>query len=273
MAIPRVFIGSSSNGLPVAKALKAYLKDDSIKVELWSEGLFGLTAETLGALLDNLSRSDFGVFVFTRDDPIERKERHQFAPRDNVIFELGLFMGRLGRERAIIVTDLDPELAIPTDLSGVTVETYRAAPRKASTASLKQAALTIQNHIRTYGSLNRTERELGALYRILNACTPQYPDVHNELLSQVTFRERELFKSVSDVLTFLEDLLRDYIQPLLQPPERALLRIYYAYSLYDGAIVRGKMEVSHCIDLDANERQIPAQFVIGISNPDRKSVV
>ncbi|MNP56625.1 putative nucleotide-binding protein containing TIR-like domain protein [compost metagenome] len=54
----------------------------------------------------------------------------QGAPRDNVIFELGMFVGRLGRMRSILVEPRGDEVRLPSDLKGLTTITYRPAADK-----------------------------------------------------------------------------------------------------------------------------------------------
>ena len=61
------------------------------------------------------------------DDPlVEARGERKAAPRDNVIFELGLFMGALGRARSFIVRERGVDLKIPTDLLGVTSIEYES---------------------------------------------------------------------------------------------------------------------------------------------------
>jgi hypothetical protein len=55
------------------------------------------------SLADELANSDFGVFVFSPDDRTRLRDKTHSTVRDNVIFELGLFVGRLGIERSFIV--------------------------------------------------------------------------------------------------------------------------------------------------------------------------
>ena len=68
---------------------------------------------------------DYGIFVFTPDDLLVKKGEELAAPRDNVIFELGLFIGRMSRSRAFLVNPSGGSL--PTDLAGLTTATYNLA--------------------------------------------------------------------------------------------------------------------------------------------------
>jgi len=89
---PSIFIGSSSEGLEVARSLRTQLNNDA-EVTLWNEGVFTLSQGYLEALANALPRFDFAVLVFSADDQVESRGVTQIAPRDNVMFELGLFMG------------------------------------------------------------------------------------------------------------------------------------------------------------------------------------
>ena len=99
MDSPRVFVGSSSEGLPVARAIQFLLKD-SAHVSIWDQGVFGLSQGNLESLVRSLDSFDFAILVITPDDVVISRNVESQVPRDNVMFELGLFMGRLGRERS-----------------------------------------------------------------------------------------------------------------------------------------------------------------------------
>ena len=71
-------------------------------------------------LVAQAGTSDFAIIVLTGDDVTKSRGRAMSSPRDNVIFELGLFMGSLSRERTFIVAQKDVDLKLPTDLLGVT---------------------------------------------------------------------------------------------------------------------------------------------------------
>ena len=120
MKKPRVFIGSSMEGLPVAKAVEVDLNDETEPV-LWKR-VFDPSKTTIENLEQNLDTVEFAVLVVTPDDRRMKREKTTDVPRDNVVFELGLYMGRLGRDRTFLVKvegGSDPQL--PTDLLGVTV--------------------------------------------------------------------------------------------------------------------------------------------------------
>ena len=94
------------------------------EVTLWNEGFFGLGKTFIETLVNSLPRFDFAVLVLTPDDLVNSREVESLGPRDNVLFELGLFMGRLGRSRTFILHQATSKLKIPSDLSGMTTATY-----------------------------------------------------------------------------------------------------------------------------------------------------
>ncbi len=128
-ARPSVFVASSAEGLGVAYAIQENLRHEA-EVTAWPQGVFDLTKSTIGSLAEQLGKSDFGIFVFTPDDRTRLRGKTSPTVRDNVVFELGLFAGRLGIERTfIVVPDDDKKLHIPTDLTGVTPGQYDASRR------------------------------------------------------------------------------------------------------------------------------------------------
>ena len=48
-------------------------------------------------------RADFAAFIISPDDTVISRDAENLAPRDNVIFELGLFMGVLNRQRVFLI--------------------------------------------------------------------------------------------------------------------------------------------------------------------------
>jgi Predicted nucleotide-binding protein containing TIR-like domain len=123
MPKPSVFVGSSTEGLEFARAVRTLLAPDA-EVTLWNEGLFVLGSTFIETLVNSLPRFDFAIIVLTQDDWVSSRHIESFGPRDNVLFELGLFMGRLGRSRTFILHQSSSTLKIPTDLAGVTTATF-----------------------------------------------------------------------------------------------------------------------------------------------------
>ena len=121
---PKIFIASSVEGLNVAYALQELLEYDA-EVTIWSQGVFQLSSNTLDDLTDILSTIDFGIFAFIPDDTVNTRGSEHQSVRDNVILELGMFIGKLGKKRCFIVSPrVQVPFHIPTDLLGVTLATY-----------------------------------------------------------------------------------------------------------------------------------------------------
>lgn len=143
---PKVFIGSAVEGLHVAQALQAELAH-YCQVTLWTQAAFLPSRITVNELTRNAEEHEFAILVFTPDDTLIKRTRQVAVPRDNVIFELGLFIGKLGLERVFFVYCEDDEIEVPTDLAGVTPIKYKSSERNKLRSALGPAALSIREAI------------------------------------------------------------------------------------------------------------------------------
>lgn len=120
---PLVFIGSSVEGLGIARELERHLQRDA-RLNLWTSDIFQPGGTTISSLLEQIDCCDYAILAFSADDLVLIRDKRWFSPRDNVVFEAGLFIGRLGPTRTFIVYDNEAKVRIPTDLAGVTAVTY-----------------------------------------------------------------------------------------------------------------------------------------------------
>jgi hypothetical protein len=121
---PPVFIASSTEGLDLAYAVQRNLEHFAAPT-VWAQGVFQASSVVLDQLIKSLENFKFGAFIFSPDDVMFMRGQEHSVPRDNVVFELGLFIGRLGRERNfVIVPRGHPDLKLPTDLLGLTMVSY-----------------------------------------------------------------------------------------------------------------------------------------------------
>lgn len=121
---PAVFIGSSAETLAVARQIQSALAHDPMLVSVWTDGVFRASRAAVESLLEAVRKSDFAVLVLAPEDTVISREVEKMAPRDNCIFELGLFMGALGRERVFIAKPRGEDIKMPSDLLGITPLEY-----------------------------------------------------------------------------------------------------------------------------------------------------
>ena len=76
-----------------------------------------------------MSKVDFAVLLLSPDDKVISRDTTNDGPRDNIVFELGLFMGALGHSRTFMVHPYGIDIKIPTDLTGITPLTYEQRPQ------------------------------------------------------------------------------------------------------------------------------------------------
>jgi hypothetical protein len=139
MANSSIFIGSSREGQRIASQVQHDLKSVG-RPTIWNQGVFGLGWGTLETLMSELSRHDFAVLVLSPDDRTTSREIEHNSPRDNVTFELGLFMGRLGRERTFVLYDASANMKLLSDLAGITLAPYDGEWAKENLAAAIGAA-------------------------------------------------------------------------------------------------------------------------------------
>ena len=153
---PTLFIGSSTEGKEIANALRANLGADA-EVTVWDEGVFQLGSTTIESLERELRSQDFALLVLTPDDVLLSRGESMAVPRDNVMFEWGLFTGCLGRERAFVVHDETQDIKLPTDVLGLTAATFRGDRADGDlAAAVGSACDKIRSSISRLGPLERS---------------------------------------------------------------------------------------------------------------------
>jgi hypothetical protein len=158
MAKPRIFLGSSGKQARLLQALTRGLEDVA-DVEPWT-ATFNPGTTTLGRLVELTREVDFAAFVFAQDDwtsadqvpPDVDGAAGQASPRDNVVFEAGLFGGVLGMERTFILHANGAKL--PTDLLGLTCVRYGGA---ADSVEVKAVNQKLRKAIEDIGRRSRIE--------------------------------------------------------------------------------------------------------------------
>src|ERR671927_1779052 len=122
---PRIFLGSSGKQAKLLQAITRGLADVA-DVEPWTAA-FNPGRSTLDRLVELSQEVDFAAFVFAQDDwtTTDASQSGQASPRDNVVFEAGLFGGALGMRRTFILHANDSKL--PSDLLGLTCIRYGEA--------------------------------------------------------------------------------------------------------------------------------------------------
>lgn len=212
MTKPNVFIGSSRETMDVANAIHSQINYDA-QVTPWFAGAFTANSYTMEALEKQLDGNDFGIFVFAPDDVVLYRGRYVFITRDNTLFEMGLFWGRLRRKRvfAVIPRDIEPrddlvkgenvkEFHILSDLHGLTLLHYEGRTDDNLDAAVSVACRAIKKAIQAEGQYNDPinqlidmEEEIHRKRRILHFFL-----IYNKVISENDDKKR--YEALSDAL-------------------------------------------------------------------------
>lgn len=152
---PSIFIGSSSESVEIAEAIQNNLSDVTFP-EIWDQSLTTLSQSTLNNLINTIDKFDFAIFVFGAEGKTIMRKQEKVVARDNVIFETGLFMGKLGVNRVFFVKPKNQDMHLPSDLLGITYGVYDSEhPNKI--ASLRPFCIQVKNQIQKLYSLEIPE--------------------------------------------------------------------------------------------------------------------
>ena len=161
--LPAILIGSSKEGLVVAREIELQIQE-ATTVTIWKDGVFGPGSGILDSLMSVLEQFDFAAMVLSPDDMNESRGQTYASPRDNVLFELGLFMARIGPKRVFIVHEENANLKLPSDLAGIGMLLYRKRDDKNLAAAVSPACTLIMRQVNALGfSEQRTHQEVQRL--------------------------------------------------------------------------------------------------------------
>ncbi len=262
---PKLFIGSSTESVEFAYTLQEML-ESQIEVTVWDQGIFEPSDFILEDLVDKMQNFDFAAFIFSPDDVIKIRGKEQNIARDNVIFELGLFIGKLGRRNNfIVVPNNNSPFRIPSDLLGLNYISFNANRQD---NNLHAALGPVKNKI---------------LKSVENRFTSKVENENKEKGQMLIESEGELYEEYRLILSSSIDKVyfivnqREWIFPLvisLASARKRGLNIYVAYyytSVSEKDSVRIKLLTElGCQVVVKNVNEKPP-FLGVISNPNSKN--
>lgn len=148
---PKIFIGSSSAGAPIAEKVKVNLSAIADCI-MWNEpNVWEPNRSTFENLLRMVSYFDFGVFVATADDITISNEKLVIEPRDNVILEMALFCGAMGRDKSFLL--VEEGIKLPSDFYGIYMPRFKINDDTSIKIACDEYATKIEEHYK-FGHLS-----------------------------------------------------------------------------------------------------------------------
>ncbi|SHN44366.1 TIR domain-containing protein [Cryptosporangium aurantiacum] len=141
---------ASLEGDDLARAAQINL-DDDCEVATWRQAPSALSQIIIGHIEDWLRKSDFCLIIMTADDQVRSRGRQMAAMRNNLLLEIGMSIGIVGRERTILLCDRNNPPVLPTDLGGITVVTFAAHSNGNYAAALGAPCSIIRSHLLRLG--------------------------------------------------------------------------------------------------------------------------
>jgi predicted nucleotide-binding protein len=145
---PTLFVASNSEMLEMATAAQRQLQDVA-DVQVWTQSTFNLGETALDSMTKAARSFDFALIFLEGEDRAISRGVQAMSPRDNVVFELGFYMGLLGRERTFVIFNANRPPELPSYLHGLLVIPYY--PSNDKRAALGPACNVIRDKILKLG--------------------------------------------------------------------------------------------------------------------------
>lgn len=213
--LPRVFVASSKEALSVAEAVNIKL-DGFAQIKQW-DNAFDLSSLTLPSLISRAKEAEFAVFVFHKDDKTIIRGNEFSSVRDNVVFELGLFIGALGLDRCFVLVprSAEGEFRMPTDLAGLTVASYDDSLEDMTDAVTASCAKIKQSIRRLAGASSEPVAPTEAI------ATPQRRNDPLDMLQSELWRARIELQQVVEKHAALQNAVLNHFHAVAKPATEA----------------------------------------------------
>lgn len=147
---PLVFIICATEALPIAQAIQFSLQYDEADFRIWSDEVFRASRYPLEDLNQVLDEADFAIAIASPEDVVKVRGSEVRQPRDNVLVELGMSIGKLGRERSLILVPRGEGVTLPSDFKGLTPIAYQDGPPERLSELLGPACHQIRAVVREH---------------------------------------------------------------------------------------------------------------------------
>lgn len=145
----KIFIGSSNEADKYLQQAYEVLGDE-FEVITWKHpSVFTNNQSTLDSLIKQSYLVDFALFLVTRDDVTKSRGEELPSPRDNVIFEFGMYLQSLGKDRCFMLVEKGTKVL--SDMKGISFPQFDPQQPsndfKSTLLSLKQNLSEAKRHI------------------------------------------------------------------------------------------------------------------------------
>ena len=153
---PKVFIICAVEAMEIAQAIQFQFQHAEADFKIWSDQVFKASQYPIEALQDVLDESDFAIAIASPEDLVQVRGEAVTQPRDNVLVELGMSLGRLGRRRSMLLVPRKSHVSLPSDFKGLTPIQYEDGPLADLPRLVGPACFEIKTVIAEFGV--RTDR-------------------------------------------------------------------------------------------------------------------